>query len=340
MMSGMMIKHAQTPMRPRMAYWISVMAIPPRSTVPPVMLALQAIVRLYVRMKPLMRHAYQVEFLTPKKVALHGLWLGPTDARRVVIWIHGLGSTMFSKLPIADELVDSDTAVLAFNNRGHDKVASLSRGAKRLIGGSAHEIFSECVDDIEGAIRVAKAQGARQVFLAGHSTGCQKSIFWAAKKGTGVTGIILLAPISDYAAEVKQTGRKKIEKGIRVATRMVQAGKKSEMVPTGSIDWYLMADAQRFISLYSGKSVEEIFTYWDPTRLPKTLRSVKLPILALLAERDEYRDRPAKKMEAWFAEHLKEGDRIVIVPKVGHSFKGAEKTTAQHMHKFMKDVSR
>lgn len=291
-------------------------------------------------MKTAMRPAYHVQIATPKRVVLEGLWLGPAKAKRAVIWIHGLGSTMFSKLSIAEKLINRDTAVLAFNNRGHDKVASFSRGSKRLIGGSAHEIFTDCIDDIEGAIRAAKELDAKEIFLAGHSTGCQKSMYWAAKRGKGVTGIILLAPISDYAAEVKLSGKKKLEAGIRVATRMVKAGREREMVPTGSIDWYLMADAQRFLSLYSGESAEEIFTYWAPDSDPKTLHAVKLPILAIIAERDEYRDRPARKMEAWFAEHLKVGDQVIIVPKVGHSFKGAEKAIAKHMHKFMKDAAR
>lgn len=96
-----------------------------------------------------------------------------------------------------------------------------------------------------------------------------------------------------------------------------------------------MTDAQRFISLYSGESAEEIFTYWNSKRNPKTLRSVLLPVLVLLAEKDEYADRPAKKIGDWFAEHLKVGDRVVVVPRVKHSFKGAEKQVAKLIKGFM-----
>ncbi len=285
-----------------------------------------------------MRAAHHVQITTPKKVVLDGLWIGPAKPKRVVIWIHGLGSSLFSKLAIADEIISRDTVVLAFNNRGHDKVAKVTRGTKRVLAGAAHEVFTDSVDDIEGAVRFAKAAGAKEIFLAGHSTGCQKSVYWAVKKGKGVKGIILLAPISDYAAEVKLNGTGKIRVGLRIANKMVLEGKQDKLVASTIGDWYLMADAQRFISLYSGDSAEEIFTYWAPDRTPKTLRSVKHPILTLLAERDEYRDRPTVKMADWFAEQLKVGDQVVIVPKVDHSFAGAEKQVAEHMRRFMKEA--
>ncbi len=288
-------------------------------------------------MKAAMRPAYTVELVTPRKVQLNGLWLGPAKAKRVVIWVHGLGSSMFSKLGIADALVDKDTAVLAFNNRGHGKVMYASRGAKSLRVGSAHEIFTDCADDIEGAIRFAKAAGAREIFLAGHSTGCQKSVYWAAK-GRGVKGIILLAPISDYAAELTMSTRAAITKGLAHARALVKSGRGNQLMPESLRPWPLLTDAQRYVSLFSGDSLEEIFTYWAPERTPVALRKVRVPILVLLAEKDEYRDRPPRKMADWFTEHLNRTNRVAVVPKVGHSFKGAERVVAQHMHSFMKAI--
>src|SRR3989344_8692651 len=136
-----------------------------------------------------MRPAHVIEIVTPKKVLLNGLWLGPRKPKRVIVWVHGLGSSMFSKLYLAHDLVDSKTAVLVFNNRGHDKVASGSSGRnKRVRHGAAHERFTDCIDDIEGAIRFARKAGAKKLFVAGHSTGSQKATYWAAKSGRGVRG--------------------------------------------------------------------------------------------------------------------------------------------------------
>lgn len=283
-----------------------------------------------------MRPCFHIEIVTPKEVVLNGLWYGPRRAKRVIVWVHGLGSSMFSKLYLADELVDSHTAVIAFNNRGHDKVASGSSGRnKRVRFGAAHEIFTDCADDIQGAISCARRAGATEVYLVGHSTGCQKSAYWASKRGNGVKAIILLAPMSDYASERAAQGPRALKKAELMARKLVQKNKKHELLPESIWNWSWMADAQRFLSLYTGNSAEEIFTYWDAKRTPRTLRAVKKPVLVLLAENDEYADRPAKSIASWFTTYLKSTDRVVIVPDVRHSFKGGERAVAREIRKFI-----
>ncbi len=283
-----------------------------------------------------MRPCHTVEIHTPEGVALNGLWFGPKRPKRAILWVHGLGSSTFSKLSIVDHLIDASTAVLTFNNRGSAKVSSSSLSRKkRNRAGAAHEVFTECVDDIEGAIRFARKQGAQEIYLAGHSTGCQKSAYWAAKKGRGVKGIILLAPVSDYAAAVHLDGKAKIARALSEARKLIKAGRPHELLTEKYWQWSQLADAQRFVSLYSGESEEEIFTYWDPKRNPKTLRAIKQPLLVILAEKDEYADRPAEKMQDWFAEHMKVGDEIEIIKKSPHGFQGVEKKVANGIKKWI-----
>lgn len=284
-----------------------------------------------------MRPCFHIEIETPKGVRLQGLWLGPRRAKQVIVWVHGLGSSMYSKLYIADELVGSTTAVLVFNNRGHDKVASGSTGRnKRVRHGAAHEVFTECVDDIQGAINYARKAGARSVFLAGHSTGCQKAAYWASRKGRGVSGVILLAPMSDYASELSVQGEKILRRAEAVARRLVKSGKSHELLPEKVWSWSWLADAQRYLSLYTGRSAEEIFTYWDPARKPRTLASIHKPLLILLAEEDEYADRPAAEIARWFEQHVKKG-KVAIIPRVPHSFQTGQKSVARRIREFMKE---
>ncbi len=286
-----------------------------------------------------------VEIVTPKKILLNGIWFGPSIAKatkgkpgkpkRAYVWVHGLGSSMFSKLGIMEKLVARDAAVLAFNNRGHDGIARISRTdrtKKSLRGGSAHEVFTDCVDDIQGAINFAKKQGAKEIILVGHSTGCQKSVYWASKRGKGVRGIVLLAPISDYAAEVHLRGKAAIVRATSLARALVGRGKKHSLLPDGV--WHETLDAQRFLSLYSGTGPEEIFPYWSPMVSPRTLRSIKLPTLVLIAESDEYADRPAQEIAEWFARHKKKGDQVSIVAGVEHGFRGAEQIAADRIRNF------
>jgi pimeloyl-ACP methyl ester carboxylesterase len=278
-----------------------------------------------------MRPCHIVEIQTPKRVRLNGLWFGPRRATRVILWIHGLGSSAFSKSKLIDQLVDKETAVLAFNNRGHDTVSSIRQGEKYIPGGMAHEVFKDCVDDIEGALRLIRKSGAREIFIGGSSTGCQKSVYWASKKGRGVGGLILLAPISDYSFTRKMKG---YERALKCAKTMIRAHKKHALLPLDV--WPYTIDAQRFLSVYAGSGEEEIFTYWDKKQTPKILHSVKTPLLVVLAEKDEYGDRPAKKIQDWFAEHLKIDDEVLIVKNAPHSFSGAEKRVAKAIRSFIR----
>ncbi|MEK7156489.1 MAG: alpha/beta fold hydrolase [Patescibacteria group bacterium] len=273
-----------------------------------------------------------VEIVTPKKIILNGLWFGPAKPKRVIVWVHGLGSSMFSKLGIVDELVDKKTAVLMFNNRGHSKVVSVATTkGKGILAGSAHEKFIDCADDIQGVVNFVRRRGVKNVFLVGHSTGCQKSMFWGHKKGKGVKSIVLLAPIDDRSAEVHVRGKKKVEELLTRARELMGSGKRTHLVSQGT-DSNLF-NAQRYISLCSGKGPEAMFSYAQAKGSSQIVRSVRLPILAVFAEDDEFGDRPAKDIATWFQNNMQNG-RTLIVPRVPHSFKGGEKKVAAHIRSF------
>lgn len=281
--------------------------------------------------------AHVVEITTPKKFLLRGLWFGPKHPKRVIVFIHGLGGSAFSMRNVVDTLVDQDTAVLTFNNRGYEAITTLRKKyplrSLRYGGGAAHEVFTECVDDIQGAINFVRRSGVRSVYLAGHSTGCQKSIYWAhVKKSRGIKGVILLGPIDDLSAELHRKGKNKIMKARAAAKKMYLQGKKRELIPSDL--WHEVLDAQRFLSLYTEESVETMFLYALPKKSPRLLRSVKVPILVLMGEHDEYLDRPAKQVVEWFAKNIRHGN-AVLVPKTNHGFRGKESLVASHLKRFI-----
>jgi alpha-beta hydrolase superfamily lysophospholipase len=289
-----------------------------------------------------MRDANVIHIVTPKGVNLNGLWFGPRKAERAVVLVHGLMSTAFSMRRVL-ALVDKKTAVITFNNRGHGLVNYVTRNVpnstkqKWVLAGSAHEVFTDCVDDIEGVLQFVRAQKVREIFLAGHSTGCQKSIYFASRGNTkNVKGIILLAPISDYASYLSIDDKNgKYKKAIAAARKLVQAGKPHEMLPA-ELAGEFKCDAQRFISLYTPDSAEEIFCYVSPNRVPRTLKKVTVPILTVLAEKDEYSDRPAEQMAEWFMLHLYAGE-VAIIPGADHSFTEMEEPLKDAMVRFMKE---
>ncbi len=285
-----------------------------------------------------MTPAHVLQITTPKGVVLNGLWFGPATPTKVIVLIHGLTGSVFSQHALVSTMIDSDTAVMTFNNRGFEQVVSVAqkvgKQSRYLTVGGTHEKFTECIDDIDGVVRFAKEQGAKSVYLAGHSTGCQKAVYWAAKKGEGVDGIILLGPLSDYAGLLAEKGERVLKNGVAYARKLVAAGKSRELMPVRYREDWFLCDAQRYISLYTPDSPEEIFSYAQGERIPKTMLAAGVPLLVLLAGKDEYADRPAKRIAEWFESHFSGQNRVVIIPDVGHSFKGGETEVASEIKKF------
>src|SRR3990167_2016610 len=296
-----------------------------------------------------MRSCFHIEITTPKKVVLNGLWFGPYSAKaskgkpkkpkRVIIFINGFTASAFSMKRVVDALVDSQTAVVTFNNRGFEKITEIKRikGKKKVWvrAGAAHEVFTECADDIQGAINFVKKAGVKNVYLAGHSTGCQKAHYWASKnkKERSVKGVILFGPLSDYAIAVEYDKGGRLAKSVAYARRLVRAGKAHELMPDKLGMWF-PCDAQRFLSLNTSESPEDIFPYGQPKKNPRAFKSVKIPTLVLLSGNEEHTKKPAEEIAAWFEEHLYTGE-VAIVPKVGHGFKGGEKKVAGHIRSFI-----
>lgn len=286
-----------------------------------------------------MRPCFHIEIVTPKRFVLNGLWFGPKKPKRVIVFVHGLTASLFSMRHIVDELVDSQTAVVTFNNRGFEKITEIKRikgrGKVWAQAGATHEVFTECADDIQGAINLVKKMRVKRVYLAGHSTGCQKAFYWASKnkKERSVKGIILLGPLSDYAIAVEYDKAGKLAKSVAYARSLVRAGTPHQLMPEKLGMWF-PCDAQRFLSLNTPESLEDIFPYGQPMKNPRAFKGVKIPTLVLLSGNEEHTKKPAEEIASWFEEHLYTGE-VAVIPKVGHGFKGGEKSVATHIHRFI-----
>lgn len=278
-----------------------------------------------------MKQCHVVTFTTPDKLQLDGLWFGSTTAKKGFVYVHGLSSSVFSKndaLPYGDEF-----AALYFNNRGHDNVTGIKRmndtakGYEWYPGGAAQEIFEECVMDIQGAIDYMKQQGIEEVYLVGHSTGCQKSAYYLSQQAPDlVKGAVLICPVSDYAAISKHTERTLLDKATDRARSMVENDRGADFMDRAV--WPETLSAQRFLSLYDPTSTEEIFCYGSSDRDPEVLQAVQAPLLLLLAENDEYHDRPVSELVAWF-ERCKPDADIKILPGSLHSLKGQDENISK-----------
>jgi pimeloyl-ACP methyl ester carboxylesterase len=281
-----------------------------------------------------------VRFSTPKGYLLNGLWFCVPRSKQAIIFVHGLGGTMFWP-SLVYKMAGQGSSLLAFNNRGHDKISKVLRQAgksgkmKRIWAGAAHEIFTDCADDIQGAVDFCRSRGFKKIILVGHSTGCQKSVYYLARaKGRQVAKVVLLCPVSDYA-EPAANNAAALKKATPVACRLVRQGRGHELLPTDV--WPHLDDAQRFLSLYTPDSKEEIFSYFTPSRRSATLQKVAVPQLVVFAEHDEYFDRPIGSVIDWFKGALAGKQYTVkVIKNAKHNFSGREQAVLHSIKDFIR----
>jgi acetyl esterase/lipase len=223
--------------------------------------------------------------------------------------IHGLGGNLLSMNTLTERLVSDSCCVLHFSNRGHDIISRVKKidnrkksGKTSFYGGAAHEVFTDCVDDIQGAIEFARSNGAKKIFLIGHSTGCQKITYFLSKKSSlsYITGVILISPLSDFAGSINKMGIATYEQLLKLSITYIQMGTPHTLLPDTLSPEPI--DAQRFLSLYTPMSEEEIFSYVDSSR-PSLFSKIHYPLLVLFGEHDEFADRPIGDIVSWFDTH-------------------------------------
>jgi acetyl esterase/lipase len=227
-----------------------------------------------------------------------GLWLDGAlaEPRRrrglALVWVHGLGSVFSSGQPLmralSRRLTAAGVAYLKLNTRGHDVVA---RGGRRLAG-AAFERFQDSVEDVRAAVALARRAGYRQVVLAGHSTGANKVLYYAARvRDRRVRGVILLGPVSDVAGERKRIGDREWRRRVAAAERIARRDADA-LVPRAFGFW----SARRYLSLYRPGEAEDVFPYYREGARWTALRRVCLPLAVIVGGRDEYLDRRATEL--------------------------------------------
>jgi pimeloyl-ACP methyl ester carboxylesterase len=262
-------------------------------------------------------------FRTQDGVWLSGLYVGPRRSRRTaIVWLHGLGSVFTSGQPLIRELSARlgrhGIGYFKFNTRGHDVVAR--EGGKLL--GAAFERFGDSVKDIRAMIAFARKAGYSKIVLAGHSTGANKALHYVARTGDRrVTGLVLVGPVSDVAAEMKRLGARELRRRVAVAERIAKRDPDA-LVPRELGFW----SAQRYLSLYRPGATEDVFPYYRPDARWSALSRVRIPLAVIIGSQDEYLDRKAQEVVDAFREHAVRTRSFagIIMVGAGHGFQDYE----------------
>jgi pimeloyl-ACP methyl ester carboxylesterase len=272
---------------------------------------------------------------TQDGVWLSGLHVEPRRSRgTALIWLHGLGSVFTSGQPLIQELSArlgrDGSGYFKFNTRGHDVVA---RDGDRLLG-AAFERFGDSVRDIRAMIAFARKAGYSKIILAGHSTGANKALHYVARTGDRrVTGLVLVGPISDVAAEMKRLGRPELRRRVAVAERIAKRDPNG-LVPREFGFW----SARRYLSLYRPGETEDVFPYYRPDARWTALSRVRVPLTVIIGSRDEYLDRRAEEVVDGFRQHAARTRSFagIILSGARHGFQDHEGELAGTIARWMR----
>jgi acetyl esterase/lipase len=209
----------------------------------------------------------------------------------------------------------------------------VARGGTRMAG-AAFERFGDCVKDLRAVIAFARQRGFRRVILAGHSTGANKVLYYLARvRDRRVAALALLGPVSDIAGEVKRIGAGELRRRVAHAARLARRDPHA-LVPRAWGFW----SARRYVSLFRPGEAEDVFHYYRANGRWTALRSVRVPIAAIVGERDEFLDRTAEALLEAFRQNATRARsfRGEIVAGAAHGFAGHERALVDALVRWVK----
>ncbi len=247
---------------------------------------------------------------------------GRTKGAPLLVFVHGMGSNFYRsalKKAFLDAAPALGLAVLTFNNRGAER-------------GTEDESFGTCLADLDAAAAFARRRGHRKIIWAGHSTGCQKIVYWQARRRQRTTsGLVLLAPADDHAVTRRDLGAR-FGKKVAWARRQVAAGRPE--APVAGL--YERFTAARFLSLASPRATEaNVFRY---AGLLTQYRRVRCPVFAVFGTDEEFAAIPPAEMLSI----LRRKTASVrcddwLVSGANHSFKGCEAEVARSVCRWARE---
>ncbi len=237
-----------------------------------------------------------VRIQTKDNLELQGMLFEPKQKTdKAVIAVHGWTGNFYENIfleYIAGGLIENNFAYLTFNNRGAGFVQEFMKKSGSKIGyakiGGSLEQFEDCLIDIEAAIFFLQRQGFSNIYLQGHSTGAQKSAYFALKVKSDIQGLILLEPADDPAIVKNLLGNRYAE-ACRIARDYIKSGAPDEAMPSW-ISFGFQTSAQRFLSIADPQSPEGRLFHLSGNL--DELKNISLPVIIIFGSKSQYQENP------------------------------------------------
>ncbi len=271
-----------------------------------------------------------VKFEATDDVALAGVLYEPARAtKRAIIWLHGLGGSVFESGRtnlLAQTFIDRGVAFFPFNNRG----SGIVRRAGSGLGGASFERIRDCVADIDGAIRELWRRGYRDLTLAGHSTGANKiAAYDHYKPRNRVKRYVLLAGGDDTGLLYERRGKRHFETMLRRSRAMIKARRGEELAPANMspmmMSWRSLYDMANPNGDYNVFPFMEAIRGVKLSRRPfRFIRAIRKPSLYIYGDRDQYCFGDVARVVSVLSKQVNDRAEIIVMRDADHGFSGRE----------------
>ena len=304
-----------------------------------------------------------ISFNSSDKIILSGLLYTPSAAsKKAVIWLHGMGDgSVFYSVErtnaLGEALARAGIASLIFNNRGgggYKKTLrvdddTLPEEDRFYQGGTHYELISDCIKDIDGAVRYLKQFGYSELYLVGHSTGANKiCVYHAIAKNSPFAKYVLAGPGDDSGLFYNEIGSEKFWAAINYASKKLKEDKPLAVMPKYS--GMHPFSAQSAIDILSPDGDYNTFPFYEATtkRLGKKplfeeFGKIDVPTLIIFGQEDEYAytaggtDAAIRLFKKYANSKIAKHISYQTVLGADHSFHGFEKEFASRVSKWLSE---
>jgi alpha-beta hydrolase superfamily lysophospholipase len=278
-------------------------------------------------------------------VELQG-WLSRDTNKIAVIHIHGMSGNGYENYfldNLREIYAKNGISFFSIDTRGRGIISSFWKdnetdlwGEGTKLGGSCFEIFSESIDDIQGAIDYLKTQGRSKFVLQGHSLGGSKVVnFLVTKNNPEIIGAVLLAP-TDMVGWANTDPRH--PDYLKKSEELISRGEGEELVSAQCWLDKTPLSAQTYPSLCKAGTAVDIYGERAGGAL---LGKIRIPVLIAYGDSDIGILKIDGNMDKWIAAVNKiknQNTRISVIKNATHSFRGCETELAKNVESFLKEI--
>lgn len=280
-----------------------------------------------------------IRFEATDRAILSGLLYEPRRrTRRVAVFLHGTGGASIYDSNrtnlLAEEFLRRGMAWFPFNNRGAHLMRRIRiHGSRRrsVGGGMAWELIRDSVHDIDGAARMLRSRGYRELYLIGHSTGANKiAVYDYYRKRNPFQRYILLGGADDVGLTYEQLGARRFHAALK---RAGERRRSEDLVPKSisklPMSWRSLHDMINPDGDYNVFPFLEVMRGLRLSRRRRFrhVRGIRKLTLAIYGQRDEYFFGDVARCVEILADAVrpKPNFEFAIMKGADHGFRGYER---------------